>query len=330
MAKAKQRGVSKPSRKPTAPVVAAAVWAVLSTVGVARGEPLEDLVGLNVDVPNAYWGNEHDDGAFYCGTIHKVSLFVPDGQREASYNCHVRFAKQAGWGGRSEWLSLNMVTGQTKVGKQRQVCRLWKATPAPKRKEKAAATAARGGKGSGGAAATDDTEEDDFEEELEWLEGFEQGTPIPQRADPLGGLKQRLSDEPAALEFHKLTCPDEVYELVLKQTLRQAKERGFDWSKTDTRGKAGPNGEPTLSEMKVFFAVTMYMSIVKQTVLREYWDEGFYGSDLVKRHFTVHRFEAILSNLHFADPKDRPKPMVSVALTPASSLLHYALYHSRT
>ena len=70
--------------------------------------------------------------------------------------------------------------------------------------------------------------------------------------------------------------------------------------------------------MKVFFAVTMYMSIVKQTVLREYWDEGFYGSDLVKRHFTVHRFEAILSNLHFADPKTRPEPMVHATPKPAT------------
>ena len=131
------------------------------------------------------------------------------------------------------------------------------------------------------------------------------------RVDAFGGLKERVPADATALYFHKLTCPDEVYQLILKQTLRQAKDLGFDWSLTDTEEKAGPNGEPTLQELKVFFAVTMYMSIVKMTVLRDYWNESWYRQELVKRHFTVHRFEAILSNLHFADPQFRPAPMVS-------------------
>ena len=60
---------------------------------------------------------------------------------------------------------------------------------------------------------------------------------------------QRLPAEPKALDFHKLTCPKEVYELILKQTLRQAKARGYDWKESDKEGKAGPDGAPTLRSL---------------------------------------------------------------------------------
>ena len=37
--------------------------------------------------------------------------------------------------------------------------------------------------------------------------------------------------------------------------------------------------------------------------------DGWCGHDLVKENFNRDRFEAILSNLHFADPDDRPEPI---------------------
>ena len=94
---------------------------------------------------------------------------------------------------------------------------------------------------------------------------------------------------------------------MLEQTLRQAKDCGFDWTASDTFGVRGPTGEPTLPEMRVFFAITMLMSLVKVTVLRDYWEKGWCGHEVVKEAFTRPRFEAILSNLHFADPANRPQ-----------------------
>ena len=50
----------------------------------------------------------------------------------------------------------------------------------------------------------------------------------------------------------------------------------------------------------------MLMSIVKLSVLREYWEKGWCHQATVAKHFTRPRFEAILSDLHFADPEARP------------------------
>eukprot|EP00966_Prymnesium_polylepis_P241527 5585425-Prymnesium_polylepis.1 len=146
----------------------------------------------------------------------------------------------------------------------------------------------------------DDADDSDEEGELsedegeapEWVEGFYKSVQLPVRPDPRGGLKVRLPAKPTALTFHELTCPTAVYETVLKYTLLNAKARDFDWE-----------------ELRVFFAITMLMSVVKLTVLREYWERKWCGQETVKKHFTRPRFEAILASLHFSDADDRPEPM---------------------
>lgn len=333
LSSSKVTGVSKKSKAASpSPSISAAVLAALVAIGI--GTDLNQLVGRKVDVPNAFWGKSWDDGALYPGTINKVQFMKGAQGGEKTWACNVKFAGTKEKYGFSNWIELETIAGQAAYGKKKQSCKVHDAAPPPPPKPKQPSAA-----GKRKAAAPADRDEDDLGDELRWAEGFDTSVPIPPNSDARGGIKQELPANPTALDFHKLTCPAEVYELVLKQTLRQAEACDFDWRKTDPGEKAGPKGEPTLQEIKVFFAVTMYMSIVKITVLHEYWDEGKYGQDLVKRHFTRKRFEAILSNLHFADPEDRPAPMVSMPrpptptrarIPPPSSMRHHSPHWYRS
>ena len=263
-------------------------------------------IGRMVDIPNGFWGDGHDDGARTRGTVVKA------GRTRGVIDFHIAFAVQDGWSTPRVWITLDTLVGLKDVTPTcKQRCQLLEAQPAAaaRGKAKGGAAAAKGGgvaataRGKRPAAHAEDGElEDDGYGLLEWVEGFDKAVGIPQRSDARGGIRQPLpTEEPTAITFHKLTNPLEIYEKILKETLRQAEARGVDWDET--------GGELTLLELKVFLAITMYMNIKPTAVLYDYWSSTKWGDDFVKKHFTRDRFETILSNLHFEDPSERPEPV---------------------
>lgn len=261
----------------------------------AQAEP-SSLIGRRVDVPNGFWADEFDDGACTVGTVVKA------GRQSGATIYKVAFGTQDGWSTPPAWIRLDVLVGLEPVT---ETCDARCCLHEAERPAKAARARAHEGASSKGkeraAPKAAGRDEEDLSELLEWTEGFDKPVRVPMHANARGGLKARLPAEPRAIDFHNLTCPEEVYQKVLEELLRQAEARGVDWVAT--------GGEPDVLELKVFLAVTMYMNLKPLAVLYDYWESTIWGDAFVQMHFTRRRFEAILSNLHFEDPNERPEPV---------------------
>jgi hypothetical protein len=70
----------------------------------------------------------------------------------------------------------------------------------------------------------------------------------------------------------------------------------YDWKK-----RTGQPA-PSLAEVIAWHATTKIMILARSSVLRDYWDPDAEAySQTISSLFSYHRWNAILSNLHFAD-----------------------------
>ena len=106
------------------------------------------------------------------------------------------------------------------------------------------------------------------------------------------------------IDVYSKLVTDDVYDLVVEQTNLNAqqvlsnrrisrKSRYKHWKSTDK------------AEMKKFFAIVMYMGVVKYPSISLYWSrDSFYKNSFVPSIMSRNRFQLLLRFMHFADNED--------------------------
>jgi hypothetical protein len=96
------------------------------------------------------------------------------------------------------------------------------------------------------------------------------------------------------IDYFQLFLTDELLNLIVAETNRygtkKMRDKNKDW--TDT----------TTEEMRQFIGICLYMGLVRLSKLRDYWSsDNYYCNPAVTKTMTRHRFELLLTSLHFAD-----------------------------
>jgi hypothetical protein len=133
----------------------------------------------------------------------------------------------------------------------------------------------------------------------------------PQRT--WGGIKhprlRRRSYDAAngklgVIETHDVTFPPAAFEWMHREPITYSRgdldsggtRRPFDWKR-----RTGQPA-PSLAELIAWYATTKIMVLSRCPVLREYWNpKAEAHNETIAKLFSVHRWEGILANLHFAD-----------------------------
>lgn len=94
---------------------------------------------------------------------------------------------------------------------------------------------------------------------------------------------------------------EEVIELIVCETNRNAR-RYVDSERINPRGRANRWKDTDADEIRKFFALVMYMGLVKYPEIADYWrSSGLYRSQIVPSVMSRNRFQLLLRFLHFSD-----------------------------
>lgn len=105
--------------------------------------------------------------------------------------------------------------------------------------------------------------------------------------------------EKEPIDFYKLFVTDDVIRHIVNETNIYAQQKLN--LKRPKKSKTKPWTPTDKKEIEKFFGIIIWMGLLKEPQLRDYWSTNYLFENNIKKNMTRNRFEQLLSMLHFND-----------------------------